>query len=102
MAKEKVTITLDRGQVNEVVRLTGAASTSAAIDLALRHLVRAERLASDLRAYALYPPTPFEKALGELAQDWSDLADDTDWDLVCGIETPETNSKETRMKLLPI
>lgn len=86
MAKEKVTITLDRRQVDEVVRLTGATSTSSAIELALRHLIKVERLASDLRAYELHPSTPFEKSWGELSQDWSDLADDTDWDAVC--QTP--------------
>jgi uncharacterized protein YhdP len=91
MAKEKVTITLDRRQVDEAIRLTGAASTSGAIELALRHLIQAERLASDLRAYELHPPTPFEKVLGELAQDWSDVADDTDWEAVC--QTPSETPK---------
>jgi Arc/MetJ family transcription regulator len=92
MAKEKVTITLDRSRVDEVVRLTGAVSTSAAIDLALRHLIKAERLASDLRAYALHPPTAFEKAVGELPQNWSDIADDTDWDAVCRTPPAELKS----------
>ncbi len=91
MAKEKVTITLDRSQVDEVVRLTGATSTSGAIELALRHLIKAERLASDLRAYERQPSTPFEKSLGELSQDWSDIADDTDWEAVC--QTPSDPPK---------
>jgi hypothetical protein len=35
MAKEKTTITVERHKVDEARRLTGAASTSAAIDVAL-------------------------------------------------------------------
>ena len=96
MAKEKVTITLDRRLVDEVVRLTDAASTSGAIELALRHLIKVERLASDLRAYELHPSTPFEKSLGELSQDWSDIADDTDWDAVC--QPPSESLKRVQSK----
>ncbi len=97
MAKEKVTITLDRRLVEEVVRLTGAASTSGAIELALRHVIKAERLASDLRAYELHPSTPFEKSWGEVPQDWSDVADDTDWEAVC--QTPSELPKRVQSKM---
>ncbi|MEX2048725.1 MAG: type II toxin-antitoxin system VapB family antitoxin [Gemmatimonadota bacterium] len=79
MAKQKTTITVERWKVDEVQRLTGAASTSAAIDVALNWLIRAERLRRDIAAYAGAPPTEDEIALGTIAPSWSDLADDTDW-----------------------
>lgn len=80
MARQKATITVDREQVQEVRRLTGAPSTSAAIDLALRALIRTERLRRDLDAYGAVGVTEDEVALARVSPDWSDLADDTDWD----------------------
>jgi uncharacterized membrane protein len=81
MSKEKVTITLDRECVDAVRSLTGAASTSAAIDLALRELIRAERLRRDVLAYTAVPPTDEEIALSRsTTQGWNDLIDDTDWE----------------------
>jgi Arc/MetJ family transcription regulator len=79
MAKEKTTVTLDRATVDEVVRLTGARSTSEAIAIALQRLVRAERLRRDVEAYTKVPPTGDAAALAGVPPDWSDLADDTDW-----------------------
>jgi hypothetical protein len=80
MAKQKTTITVERDKVDEARRLTGAASTSAAIDLALDQLIRSERLRRDVVAYAGAPPTEEEIALAGIAPPWDDLADDTDWD----------------------
>ncbi len=80
MAKEKTTITVERRKVEEARRLTGARSTSAAIDLALDRLIRAARLRRDVAAYSGTPPTEEEMALAEVAPPWDDLADDTDWD----------------------
>lgn len=80
MAKQKTTITLERHKVDEVRRLTGAASTSAAIDFALDRLIRTERLRRDLAAYAATPPTDEEIALAAVTPSWDTLADDTDWD----------------------
>lgn len=80
MAKQKTTITVERGKVDEARRLTGAASTSAAIDLALDRLIRGERLRRDITAYTGTPPTEDEIALGTITPPWSDLADETDWD----------------------
>ena len=80
MTREKATITLDRARIAEVQRLTGATTTSAAVDLALRALIKAERIRHDLAAYQLMPITDAELALTNLRPDWSDLADDTDWD----------------------
>lgn len=80
MAKQKTTITVERHKVDEARRLTGAASTSAAIDVALDRLIRTERLRKDLVAYAAAPPTDEEIALAAVTPSWDTLADDTDWD----------------------
>jgi hypothetical protein len=82
MAKQKTTITVERRKVDEVRRLTGAASTSAAIDLALDRLIRSERLRNDIAAYTGTPPTEDEVALATITPPWSDLADDTDWEAI--------------------
>lgn len=80
MAKQKTTITVERHKVDEARRLTGAASTSAAIDIALDRLIRAERLRRDVAAYTGSPPTDEEIALATITPPWDDLADGTDWD----------------------
>jgi Arc/MetJ family transcription regulator len=80
MAKDKATITVDREQVREARRLTGAPTTSAAIDLALRELIRNARLRNDLKAYEAFPQGVDEHALAALKPDWAGLADDTDWE----------------------
>lgn len=80
MAKEKTTVTIDRAKVDEVQRLTGIASVSAAIDLALRELIRVQRLRRDLAAYGAIAVTDDEVALARTTPSWADLADDTDWD----------------------
>jgi Arc/MetJ family transcription regulator len=86
MAKEKVTITLDRRVAEEAQALTGAHSTSETIDIALNRLVRAERLRRDILAYQQTPPTAEERALAGLA-DFAALAeDDTDWAAVYGLD----------------
>jgi len=47
MAKEKVTLTLDAGQLEDLRRITGARSLSAAVDAAVAaYLVRLRHLAS--------------------------------------------------------
>jgi len=84
MAKEKTTITVERRKVDEARRLTGAASTSAAIDLALDRLIRSERLRRDVVAYSGTPPTEDEIALAGITPTWDDLADETDWDALYG------------------
>ncbi len=65
--------------MDEVRRLTGAASVSAAIDLALRELIRVARLRRDLAAYGAIAVTDDEVALARITPSWVDLADDTDW-----------------------
>ncbi len=80
MAKQKVTISLDRELLETARALTGATSTSATIDRALADLIHAEQLRSDIRAYTATPPTPEELALAHPATTWADLADGTDWE----------------------
>ncbi len=79
MAKEKATITLDRGKAAAARALLGVDSTSEAIDVALDRLIRAERLRADLAAYQRTPPTQDEVALTSFG-DTGGLGDDTDWE----------------------
>jgi len=79
MAKEKVTIALDRAKANRARALVAARSTSETIDLALDRLNDAERLRRDIAAYHRIPPTAPETAIALLA-DASGLADETDWE----------------------
>jgi hypothetical protein len=85
MAKQKVTITLDRSKAENARSLVGAASTSEVVDLALDHLIRAERLRRDVAAYQCVPPTPAESELAALA-DPAPL-DETDWEGLYADET---------------
>jgi hypothetical protein len=78
MAREKVTITLDRSKAESARALVGAASTSEVVDIALDRLIRAERLRRDVAAYRRIPPTGAEAELALL--DTVDLDDPTDWE----------------------
>jgi len=82
MAKWKTTITVERNKVDEARRLTGAKSTSGAIDVALDRLIYTERLRRDVAAYAAAPPTDDEIAMAAITPSWKTLADETDWDAV--------------------
>jgi len=79
MAKEKVTITLDRAKADHARSLVGARSTSEVIDAALDRLIRAERLARDVAAYRADPQTAAEIELASFG-DSGGLGDDTDWE----------------------
>jgi hypothetical protein len=79
MAREKVTITLDRAKAEAARHLVGAGSTSEVVDIALDRLVRAERLRRDVDAYRRVPPTAEERAAADL-NDTAALHDDTDWE----------------------
>ncbi len=79
MARDKVTITLDRAKAAAARALVGAGSTSEVIDVALDRLIRSERLRADVAAYRRVPSTDAEAVLASLA-DTSGLADDTDWE----------------------
>jgi hypothetical protein len=80
MAKDKATITVDRAKLSEARALLGVSSASAAIDVALSELIRRRRVLHDVNAYSRIPPTADEIALGRVRPDWSELADDTDWE----------------------
>jgi hypothetical protein len=80
MAKEKVTITLDRSKAEAARILVNASSTSAVIDTALEHLINTQRLRRDIAAYrASPPPGDVEAQISRLA-DNAALDDDVDWE----------------------
>lgn len=79
MAKDKVTITLDRSKAADARALVGGATTSEVIDIALERLIRAERKANDVAAYRRTPPTQAEVDLA-LTGEFEGLADETDWE----------------------
>ncbi len=80
MARDKVTITLDRSKARLASSLLRASSTSEVIDIALEQLIRRERLRRDIAAYRRTPPTGAEMALADITA--SDLDDETDWEAV--------------------
>jgi len=80
MAKEKVTISLDRSKAESARSLVGAGSTSEVVDIALDRLIHTERLRRDVAAYRRVPPTGAETELALL--DAADLDDSTDWELL--------------------
>jgi hypothetical protein len=79
MAKEKVTISLDRRKADKARALVAARSTSEVIDLALERLIDSERLRRDIAAYRRVPPSDAEGRVAELGAT-NGLADDTDWE----------------------
>lgn len=79
MAKEKVTISLDRRKADKARALVAARSTSEVIDLALERLIDSERLRRDIAAYRRVPPNDSEGRIAEFAET-SGLADETDWE----------------------
>ena len=87
MAREKATITLDRCKAAAARALLGVGSTSEAIDVALDHLIHAERLKADIAAYQRIPPTQGEVALAALG-DAGGIGDDTDWEALYADDVP--------------
>ena len=85
MAKQKVTITLDRSKAESARSLVGASSTSEVVDLALDHLIRSESRRRDIAAYQRVPPTRAESEIAALAD--SAPLDDTDWEALYADET---------------
>ena len=81
MAKEKVTITLDRAKADQARALLGARSTSETIDVALDRLIDTERLRRDIAANRRVPPSAPDAEIPRLA-DTSGLADEIDWEAV--------------------
>lgn len=78
MAKEKVTLTLDSGQLDELRSLVGARSLSATVDTAvaaylakLRHLDAVDDWLAELeRAHGPVPPETLEWA-AQIVDEWS-------------------------------
>ena len=79
MAREKATITLDRGKAAAARALLGVGSTSEAIDVALDHLIHAEPPPAAIAAYQRTPPTEDEVELASFG-DNGGIGDDTDWE----------------------
>ena len=88
MAREKITITIDRSKVERARSLLGTPSTSQVIDVALARLTRAERLRSDLAGYRRLPRTDAEVELA-LMTETGDLDDQTDWEKLYGRDHDE-------------
>jgi hypothetical protein len=86
MARQKVTVTLDRMKAETARRLAGAKTTSEVIDVALDRLIRAERLRHDIAAYRCIPPTDEELALADFGP--RELLDDSDWEALYAVEGP--------------
>jgi Bacterial antitoxin of type II TA system, VapB len=81
MARVKATITVDRAKLERARAVTGSATASATIDLALDELLRVERIRRDVAAYLEHPPSPEERSLARPGHASSvELADDTDWE----------------------
>jgi hypothetical protein len=84
MARQKVTITLDRAKADAARALVDAASISETIDLALARLIRTERLRRDVATYARKPLDSSELAIADLPVEL-DLDDaDVDYDKLYG------------------
>ena len=79
MAREKVTITLDRPKAEAAAELLQASSISEAVDMALDRVVKAERLRRDI---AIYRETGGVDEVPPVEVENRDLDDDTDWEAV--------------------
>lgn len=84
MARQKVTITLDRAKAEAARALLEVASISETIDRALARLIRTERLRRDVAAYTRQPVDASELAVTDLDVEL-DLDDaDVDYDKLYG------------------
>lgn len=84
MARQKVTITLDREKADVARALVDARSLSETVDVALRRLIRAERLRRDVATYARQPMDAAELAVSDLAVELDLDDDDVDYDKLYG------------------
>lgn len=75
MARDKVTITLDRDKVAKAASLIGERTMSDVVDVALDRLIHAEELRRDIATYASIPFGVDELAVADLAVEF-DLADE--------------------------
>jgi len=79
MAKQKVTISVDRNKVDQLEDLLHIGSTSGVIAFALDELLRQEQVRRDVAAYRRAPLTMEEEPWPGPVDDEM-LADDTDWE----------------------
>ena len=84
MAREKATITLDRGKVEEARALTGTRTMSEVIDVALARLIKAEHLRRDVEAYTRQPLTADERTIADLPVELDLGDDDVDYEALYG------------------
>lgn len=84
MAREKVTLTLERSKADAAKDLLRAKSLSETIDIALDRLIRTERLRRDVAAYASRPLTDEELAIADLPVVFDLADDDVDYDAMYG------------------
>jgi hypothetical protein len=84
MAKEKVTVTIDRAKVATARRLIDGSSTSQVLDVALSRLIATEQTRRDVEAYLARPFTGDELTVADLPVEF-DLDDDAvDYDDLYG------------------
>ena len=84
MARQKVTVTLDRDKVEEARILIGGRSMSEVLDVALDRLIRSERLRRDVEACTRHPQDQAELGLADLAVTFDLDDDDVDYDALYG------------------
>jgi len=75
---------LDRDKADVARSLTGAASVSDVLDLALDRIIHDEQLRNDIAAYRRQPVTDNELALAELHVEFDLGDDDVDYEAIYG------------------
>lgn len=85
MAKEKLSVTLDRAKLVRAQELTGVATVSALLDLAVTRLLTQELERRHIAGYQRHPQGKNDIAWAEIARDPTDIADDTDWAELYGV-----------------
>ncbi|MGH9000829.1 MAG: hypothetical protein ACRDY7_15725 [Acidimicrobiia bacterium] len=86
MPKEKTSVTLDPVKVRRARELVPARSVSELLDLALARLIEGELEWRHVDGYLRHPPEGDELAWAERPRDAADVADDTDWAGLYGVE----------------
>lgn len=84
MAREKVTVTLDREKARSAMALSSSRSMSDAIDLALDRFIGEAELRRDIAAYVRHPIDDDEALLGTLPVRLDLGDDDVDYEVLYG------------------
>lgn len=85
MPKVKLSVTVDRAKVDRARELTGAATVSELLDVALTRLLAQELERRHVAGYQRKPQGGDDLAWAELVRDPTDIADDTDWAGLYGV-----------------